>query len=249
VIERLLPAPGEADVSDERLLDLYRVPDAPRPWVRFEFVSSADGAASIEGRSGGLGNDGDRRVLQLLRRLPDVLLLGAGTVRAEGYGGELLDEAGRAWRRRRGLPDRPLVAVVSARLDLDPGLPFFTEAPERPLVVTIEAADPERRRALHPVARVLDAGEDALDPVRLRSVLGNEGRHVVHSEGGPTLFGAFARAGAVDDLCLSISPLLVGGGGPRIVAGGPLPAPAGLRLEHVLRAGDLLLLRYSALRG
>jgi riboflavin biosynthesis pyrimidine reductase len=246
MIERLHPGPVVADADDEDLLDWYAVPPGTDPWVRFEFIASADGAATVQGRAGGLGSAEDQRVLHLLRRLADVLLVGAGTIRAEGYGGELLDDSARAWRRRRGMRARPVVAVVSARLDLDPGSPFFAEAPERPLVLTAERADPDRRRALERVARVVEVGEREAEPRRILTALAADGHRVVHTEGGPTLFGAFQRADAVDDLCLSLSPTLAGSDEPRIVRDAPLPAPLELRLAHVLRADDLLLLRYAS---
>ena len=146
-MDRLFPA-RVADVDDEQLLSWYAMPERPEGWVRFNFVASADGAATVQGRSGGLGNAADFRVLHLLRRLADVLLVGAGTIRAEGYGGDLVGDDGRSWRLERGLSPHPPVAVVSGRLDLDPGAPLFTEAVARPIVVTTVQADPERRRAL-----------------------------------------------------------------------------------------------------
>jgi len=246
VIARLHPGPPVAEATDEQLLEWYAPPAGARPWVRFEFVSSADGAATVQGRSGPLGNAADRRVLHLLRRHADVLLVGAGTVRSEGYGGELVDAAGRAWRREHGMPARPVVAVVSGGLDLDPGSSFFARAPQRPLVFTTGAADAGRRRALQDVADVVLAGRDAIDPAALVASLAAMRYRVIHSEGGPALFGAFLAAGVVDELCLSVSPLLAGGDAPRIVRSGRLERPLPLRLRHVLAGGDLLLLRYTA---
>ena len=245
MISRLHPGPV-ADATDEQLLEWYAPPAQAQRWVRFEFVASADGAATVAGRSGPLGSAEDRRVLHLLRRQADVLLVGAGTIRAEGYSGELVDEAGRAWRRQHGLPARPVVAVVSGSLDLDPDAAFFTQAPRRPLVFTTRAADPARRRALQGVADVVLAGAEAVDPAQLVSSLAAMRHRVIHSEGGPALFGAFQRAGVVDELCLSISPLLAGGGAPRIVRSASIDEPVRLRLRHVLAGGDLLLLRYTA---
>jgi riboflavin biosynthesis pyrimidine reductase len=229
-------------LTDDQLLERYAVP-AARSWIRFNFIVGADGSATLAGRSGGLGNAADRRMLHLLRRPADVILVGAGTVRAEGYGGELLDEAGRSWRTSHGLPPRPVVAVVSGSLDLDPGSPFFTEAPARPLVLTSDAADSGRRRELEAVADVLVAGRDRVEPALVAAALEARSLRVLHSEGGPTLFGAFLRAGLVDDLCLSLSPLLVGGGLRLLPVA--LAGPRRMRLEHVLESEGLLLLRYA----
>jgi len=230
-------------LTDDELLERYAVPTSARSWVRFNFIVGADGAATLAGRSGGLGNAADRRMLHLLRLPADVVLVGAGTVRAEGYGGELLDDAGRGWRSAHGRAPRPVVAVVSGSLDLDPRAPFFTEAPERPLVFTSAAADPRKRRELDAVADVLLAGRDRVEPALLASALEAMRLRLIHSEGGPTLFAAFLQAGLVDDLCLSVSPLLVGGG-LRILPVA-LPEPSRLRLQHVLESEGLLLLRYA----
>ena len=102
--------------------------------------------------------------MQVLRTLADVVLVGAGTVRVEGYGGLRVDEQDAAWRRAHGMPEQPRVAVVSSRLDLDPGHPFFTRATVRPIVVTQRASPADRRAALADVADVLVCGDDAVDP-------------------------------------------------------------------------------------
>src|SRR3954447_19136285 len=112
MIERLHPGPAARLEADE-LVRAYAPPGGEHPSARFILVVSADGAATLGGRAGGLGNADDQRILLLLRRLSDVLLLGAGTVRAEGYGGELLDAAGLAWRREHRATDRPALAVLS----------------------------------------------------------------------------------------------------------------------------------------
>ena len=243
-MDGLFPTPI-ADVDDEQLLSWYAMPERPEGWVRFNFVASADGAATVQGRSGGLGNAADFRVLHLLRRLADVLLVGAGTIRAEGYGGDLVGDDGRAWRLEHGLSTHPPVAVVSGRLDLDPGAPLFTDAVTRPIVVTTVQADAERRRALARVADVVDAGVAAVDPVTAVRALAERGLVRVLSEGGPTLLGAFQQADAVDELCLSLSPVLVGGTSPRIAVGAGEHLRR-LQLAHVLEGEGLLLLRYLA---
>jgi riboflavin biosynthesis pyrimidine reductase len=245
-VDRLLPT-AVADVDDEQLLAWYAMPDRPEGWVRFNFVASADGAATVQGRSGGLGNAADFRVLHLLRRLADVLLVGAGTIRVEGYGGDLVGEDGRRWRTANGLSPHPPVAVVSGRLDLDPGAPLFTAAVARPIVVTTAQADAARRRELARVADVVDAGEASVDPATAVRVLAERGLVRVLSEGGPTLLGAFQQADAVDDLCLSLSPVMVGGTAPRIAVGSGEHLRH-MALAHVLESEGLLLLRYVAAR-
>ena len=119
-MRRLLPDPAP-EPDDAALLHSYAPPSGTDPFVRFNFVSSIDGAATLGGLSGELGTAADKRVFMLLRRAADVILVGAGTVRAEGYDGELLDAASRAWRLERGMSECPVLAVVSGHLDLDAG--------------------------------------------------------------------------------------------------------------------------------
>jgi Pyrimidine reductase, riboflavin biosynthesis len=241
-IRRILPGPGVA-LDDDALAALYiaGVPDAP--WTRVNFVSSLDGSATHDGRSGGLSDAADRRVFNLLRRLCDVIVVGAGTVRIEGYGGMRVDDASAAWRRQHGFEAQPLFAVVSARLDLDPGSRVFRDAPVRPIVLTGSAAPTEQRAALAEVATVIECGRDQVNPPEMIEALAGRGLRRIHCEGGPHLFGALVADGSVDELCLTLSPLLEGGGGPRITDG-VRSDPLGMRLKHVLASDDTLLLRY-----
>jgi riboflavin biosynthesis pyrimidine reductase len=246
VIDRLLPGPV-ADATDTQLLNWYTHPATTGSRVSFNFVSSLDGAATLNGRSGDLGNAADRRIMVLLRRTADVILLGAGTVRTEGYSGELIDADGTQWRQNHSRSDRPCLAVVSGSLRLDPGLAFFTAAAQRPLVFTTAEADPGRRRNLEKVADVITCGQRRLDVDVLIRELKGLGHSRIHSEGGPHLFGTFQQAGRVDELCLSVSPVLTGGPGTRIaVSPHEHPTPRRMRLAHVLRSGDMLFLRYLA---
>ncbi|MET0480147.1 MAG: pyrimidine reductase family protein [Mycetocola sp.] len=233
-----------ATLSDDEITDLYAVGDRSAPWLRVNFVSSIDGAGTHDGLTAGLGTPADKRVFDILRRLCDVVLVGAGTVRAEGYGPMRLDEPAVHWRREHGLSDQPVFAIVSAGLGLDPGHRIFTDAPVRPVVVTGEAAARERRTALAEVADVLVAGDENVDPRRMRSLLASRGLTQVHSEGGPSLFGDFLREDAVDEVCLTISPFAEGPGAGRIVAGAPTGIQRPMMLAHVLSSDGTLLLRY-----
>ncbi|WP_307852627.1 pyrimidine reductase family protein [Glaciihabitans sp. dw_435] len=242
-IDELWPTPG-LDLTDDALLAVYSRHGRQVPWTRVNFIQSVDGAATSGGLSGALGVPADKRVFDLLRRLADVVLVGAGTVRAEGYGPMRLDAPAVAWRRATGLSDHPVFAIVSGRLDLDPASPIFADAPVRPLVVTTGSSPLAKRRSLAEVADVLVCGEDELDIASLRAQLTARGLLQVHCEGGPSLFGSLAAAGAVDELCLTVSPQLVAGDAGRI-ASGALGAPVALALGSVLRSGSALLLRYT----
>ncbi|KDA04848.1 hypothetical protein DC31_04860 [Microbacterium sp. CH12i] len=239
-MNRIWPRPAD-HIDDDSILDTYRFPDPS--WLRMNFVSSIDGAATRSGRSGSLGGDADRRVFELLRRQADVILVGAGTVRAEGYGSMRLQDDAVRWRMERGVPEHPSFALVSGTLDLDPSSAVFTDAPSRPIVYTLGTAPESRRDALRPVADVVDAGADTLDPLKLREDLVARGLRHVHSEGGPSLFGAFIAAGAVDELCLTLASTLDAGDAGRISLSAHA-APTDMRLAAVLHAEEELFLRY-----
>ena len=245
-IERIFPDPV-SDASDAQLLDWYAA-EAPagRPWVRFNFVASADGAATHNGLSGQLGDAADHRVFALLRRLADVIVVGAGTIRAEGYAGELVSEADRQWRVAHGKPAHPHFAIVSGSLDLDPAGELFAISPVRPLVVTTRLADPGRLAEFAGVADVLIAGERSVDVDAMLAELDARGHRQVLSEGGPHLLGSFEQAGRVDELCLTVSPLLVGGRNPRVAVTAMEFPLRHLTLAQVLRADSTLILRYTA---
>jgi riboflavin biosynthesis pyrimidine reductase len=246
VIGALWPDAGVVLDDDALLAGYQRGTDSDHGdrgrWLRVNFVSSVDGSATRQGQSGGLGDAADRRVFALLRRLCDVVLIGAGTVRAEGYGGELVDPAAQRWRATHGLAEHPRLAIVSGDLALDPGLEVFQRAATRPLVITRETAPEDRRTALAAVADVVACGSASVDLGASLTLLAERGLRRVNCEGGPRLLGSLVAEGLLDELCLTLSPLLVSGDGPRIAAGAE--ADLGLRLAQVLRSADTLLLRY-----
>lgn len=240
---RMLAA--EEPLDDDALLALYTVADRSTPWLRANFISSIDGAATRGGQSGALGTPADRRVFALLRRLADVIVVGAGTVRAEGYAGPLLDEAAESWRLDHGLTAHPELAIISASLELDPDGELFTHAVRRPIVLAPAQASEARRAALERVADVVDCGEASVDLRMLRAVLAERGLTQQHGEGGPGVFAAMLEAGVVDELCLTVSPVVEAGDAGRI-ATGRHPVSAPMSLGHALIADDgTLLLRYT----
>jgi riboflavin biosynthesis pyrimidine reductase len=234
----------DGPLDDAALADHYSR-GAASHWLRVNFVSSIDGAATVNGVSGGLGGDADHRVFDLLRTLCDVVLVGAGTVRKEGYGAMRLSDADSATRVARGLAPQPVFAIVSGSLDLDPASSVFSEAPVRPIVVTSGAVTPSS--ALEQVADVLVCGETSVDPTVTLAALAERGLTRIHCEGGPSFFGSLLAADVVDELCLTLSPLLAGGASGRIV-GGDLPAPRRMSLAGLLNSEDNLMLRYVRAR-
>ena len=228
------------------LFDAYALPTRDRPRVRVNFISSADGAVTLDGRSGALGGATDRAVMQVLRTMADVVLVGAGTVRAEGYGGLAVDEEGVRWRRAHGLDDQPALAVVSAQLHLDPGDPVFTQAVRRPVIVTTDAAAAARGPLFEPVAGVLARGKETVDLAEMLGAFARRGWTQVLCEGGPHLFGALLQAGLVDEVCVTVAPRFVGGEAGRIVQG-VAEADRRFALAGVLADDEgFVFLRYAA---
>jgi riboflavin biosynthesis pyrimidine reductase len=214
--------------------------------VRVNFVSAVDGAAQVEGRSAGLQTPGDNRVFAALRDLADVVLAGAGTVRTEGYGAVALSDRRRSIRRDHGLREVARTAVISRSLRLDPASPLFVAAPAdaRTIVLTCQSAPAERRAALARVADVAICGDEVVEPAAARRALEERGLRRILSEGGPTAFADLVQGGVVDELCLSVSPLLVGPGPTRITAGAVWGQPAALTLVGLLEEDGALFLRY-----
>jgi riboflavin biosynthesis pyrimidine reductase len=246
-MRRLLPAPA-ADVAPE---EAYADPPSAegRPGVRVNMVASLDGAITIDGRSGGLGGAADLRVFRTLRALADVVLVAAGTLRNEGYGPPKLPDEAQAARRGRGQGRLPRIAVVSRSLGLDWGSRFFAEAPEdaRPLVVTCAASPGDAPPPAAEVADVIVAGDDEVDLGDALARLGGDGVASVLCEGGPSLNRALAAAGLIDELCLTISPMLVGGDGPRMLAGdAPRAGGVPMRLHAAYEDDGFLFLRHRA---
>jgi riboflavin biosynthesis pyrimidine reductase len=240
-IDRIWPQPGAQSLDDDQLLSSY--PSGSDSWLRVNFVSSVDGAVTADGRSAGLSSVADKRVFDLFRRLCDVVLVGAGTVRDEGYGPMRVESADADWRRASGRPDQPVFAIVSASLNLDPASRIFTEAPVRAIVVTIGSSPKAKRDALAEVADVMVCGDDTLDVDAMVDGLTLRGLGQVLCEGGPTLFSTILAADRVDELCLTVSPVLESGTAGRIT-NGSLAEPLGLSLAQVLVSDGTLLLRY-----
>jgi riboflavin biosynthesis pyrimidine reductase len=246
---------ADADLDEAALSSAY-APDRSRPGLRVNFVTSLDGAVEVGGYSEGLSGGADRAVFGLLRAHSDGLLVGAGTLRHEGYRGVRLDERRRAWRREHGFAEYPTLVVVSSTLDLDPDQAAFADAPVRPIVLTHAAGLLERRAAppagaartladLQAIADIVVCGESTVDLAAGLAELRRRGLDQVLCEGGPHLFGALLAADLVDEFCLTISPLLAGPGAGRIVAGPGRETPLGMRLIHVIEADDMLLARYA----
>lgn len=232
------------DLSDDELVTVYQSADRSVPHLRANFVASLDGAVEIDGQSKALTSSSDGRVFSRLRMLADVVMVGAGTIRDEGYNPLRLSKSSREWRQAHGLPENPTLAIVSSRLDLSPVNPVF-ESAARPLVITHAASPVDRREALGEVADVLVVGAAEVDLAAVVKQLAERGMPQILTEGGPHLLGALTEADLVDEMCLSLAPLLAGPGAGRITAGVRTTLTRRMKLESVLCADDgYLFMRY-----
>jgi riboflavin-specific deaminase-like protein len=225
-------------------------PAGRRPRVFLNMVCTADGRATLGGRSGAIGNRADRELFHALRTAVDAVLIGAGTVRAERYRRLVKDESQRRLRRERGLSEEPLACIVSASLNLSPETIPLLADPAARLVVITPSATAELPAHTIPAEYIRTARHGLLDlPSALTELHTRLGVRTVLCEGGPHLNGALLAAGLVDKLFLSLAPKLGGGAdgeaSRRIVCGPELHPPVELKLCDVLESEGCLLLRYD----
>ncbi|WP_020501167.1 dihydrofolate reductase family protein [Sciscionella marina] len=232
--------PEQAQLDEQALERRYSYPDR---WLVVNFVSSADGAVESGGHSAPLSTPPDRVVYHLGSDLADVVLLGAGTAVGEGFHGVRPDELTARRRAEYGLAPVAPIAVVSTGPTLPPDAPVLTDVLVPSIVLTCGDAPVEQRRAWAGTgSEVIVAGRDRVDLGVARAALEERGLHRIDCEGGPTLFGSLLAKGLVDELRLTLAPMLLSGPAGRIAAGAPVDAR--LRLDSVLTQADTLLMRY-----
>ena len=213
---------GGAPTDDDQLYQLYAYPESDTPVVRGNAIASLDGGATTDGTSGGLGGSGDRHLFAVQRELADVIVVGAGTARAENYSGARMTAAQRQRRQRRGQSEVPPLAVVTRSGVLEHDLPVLTQTEVPPLVITCaDNADTARGRLGSAAQVIACSGTDPsrVDLAVALAQLADRGLLRVLNEGGPSLLGAFVAANLLDEICLTSAPLLVGGGAVRITTG------------------------------
>lgn len=234
--------------SLDELADAYAYPDlAPgESWLRANMVSSLDGAGQHDGRSQPLSSDSDMRIFGTLRGLADVIVVGAQTVRQEGYRPARAREAFAARRAAAGQGPAPVIAVVSASLDLDFTLPLYTEPLVPTLVLTGAAAPADRvAEARAAGAEVVIAGDGpGVEPARATAALAERGLRRQLTEGGPRLLGQFVAAGVLDEMCLTVSPTMTAGSAQRIAGGPSVAVPQRFAVASVLEEAGFLFTRY-----
>jgi riboflavin biosynthesis pyrimidine reductase len=241
-----------AEVPD--VLAPYLGVDRSRPmhecWVTGHMVAGLDGTSAVGGRVGPLSTSPDQALFRRMRQIADMVLVGAETVRSEGYGPVRLSDEAQQWRRRLGMSPTPPLAVVSRSLGFDWTAKVFTDAPEdaRTHLITCAAADPKRLAEAEELATVIVAGDERVEPAAALQALAELGRRVVLCEGGPTWLGELVAADRLDELCLTISPLM--GGDPLPVSVTPPGSRlAAFELKDTMAQDHTLFLRYERAAG
>jgi riboflavin biosynthesis pyrimidine reductase len=243
-VQTLWPDPAPDELTDQALEQLYAYPaELDRPWVQVNFVTSLDGAVTVAGRSAGLSGPGDQKVFHIQRDLADVILVGATTALIERYRGLKHNEVRAERRERLGLAPLPPVAVVTGKCSITPDSLLVSDTIVPPVVLTCEAA-PGRDILAKAGADVVVAGDEHVDLSLALAELGRRGLYRVNCEGGPRLFGGMIAADLVDQLCLTMSPLLTAGDSGRIANGPVLAEARRMRLAAALRDDDFLMLTY-----
>lgn len=254
-MRRLLPVTEPTALAMDRewtlddLADAYAYPEEATGeghWLRANMVSTLDGAAHHDGRSQGISNATDMRIFGMLRGLADAVVVGAQTVRLEGYRPARARDAFAARRAAAGQGPAPAIAVVSASLDLDFSLPLFASPLVPTLVVTGAGAPSDRvHAAAEAGVQVVIAGDGAaVEPARAVAELARRGLTRLLTEGGPRLLGQFVSAGVLDELCLTMSPMLTSGDAQRIAAGPAVLVPERFSLTALLEEEGFLFSRY-----
>lgn len=210
-------------LTDTEIRRLYaHLPTVGRPRIRTNSVTTLDGAACAEdGLSGALGGEIDTRVFEILRFLSDVILVGAGTARSEGYG-----------------PAPRPIAVVSRSLDI----------PERlinsgQVVITTADAPADKVARLRETLDVIAVGEGRIDWLAVLDQFSRWGWQHVLCEGGPSLQSELVAHDLVDEMCVTIAPVLASGPAPRIVHGSAA-VDRPMQLAHAVEADGALLTRW-----
>ena len=217
-----------------------------RPWLMANMIMSVDGAFAVEGRSGGLGSPADHQLFHTLRAACDAVLVAAGTARTEGYrrpstsDPELVEQ-----RRLRHMSDAPDLYVVSRALDLPGDMPLRGGDGATPVALHPSEADCSGLDTTGLTLRALpvEPGGIGVDLTAALESIAADGHRVVLCEGGPSLLGALQRHGLLDELFLSISPVIAGGVQLGLMGRGPL-APGPVSLRSLYEADGMLLADY-----
>jgi riboflavin biosynthesis pyrimidine reductase len=229
-----------------------RTPINSRPWMLLNMVNSVDGFISFEGKAGGLSGPMDKNIYQIIRGLADIILVGAGTVRAENYNAPKTPEGSLAeFRKSRGQEKRPRIAVLSSELNLNPDMGLFAKRhleDKPPLIYTKSESFKKNGSQFISSSEIIDFPEEELHVSRVVENLFDQNAKIVVCEGGPNLNAHLLAAGVIDEFCLSLSPRVVGGEDPALLLNQPVNSPIELSLDRILLEDEFLFCRYLTIR-
>jgi riboflavin-specific deaminase-like protein len=245
-LRQLLPGPKRTTVGEViESLSFERLASPGRPYTVVNFVATADGRTAFRGRSGALSDPADRAIFHGLRERVDAVFAGTQTMRTERYGRMVRDPQRRERRAAAGLAPDPLAVVVSRSGNVPTDIPLFDDPDSRIVVFTPRPPElPENRGAQIDLVR-LDPGQLTLTTVMRRLRADYDVRSLL-CEGGATVFGALLQEHLVDELFLSVAPMLAGGGTePPVTSGPELPELQPLHPVWALERDGALFLRYA----
>ncbi len=253
-MRRLIPVPTADDLDVDALAAHYAYPDSSSMsaddlegfTVRANMVSSVDGAITLDGKSKPISGTADWYLYGLQRALADVIVVGAGTARAEGYGPGRARAEFKHLREAAGQPEAPTLALVTRRGDIDPNADYLGGS-TRAIVITCAAG----RRNLDAVSERADiviAGENEVDLSYALAQVARRGHRRILTEGGPHLLGSLLDGGLLDELVTSLSPLVVGGDSGRMIEGATADV-RDLDLVGLLESDGALFMHYRRKRG
>ena len=242
-VHQIFPPPVAEVEADDVYRD-QRPPVGGRPWLMMNMVSTVDGITELDGGSGPLGSPGDKDIFGTIRTLPDIIMVGSATAVSEQYNPPSTSVSTKARRLANGAWPVARIAVVSSRLEFDLTLPMFQRPSQRPLVITTVDADPLKLDQIAEHADLIRCGIGSVDLPQAMREMNELGAQRVLSEGGPSLNGALLQDELVDEVFLSVAPLM-GGSNQRGIARGDIPHIHELELRHVLTEDHFLFLRYT----
>lgn len=239
--------------TDLDLVDIvnrdHRAARPDRPWIGVNMVTSLDGAVAVDGRSGGLSSEADKEMFRALRQMPDAIIVGAGTARAENYGPVRLSDDIQLARQQRSLSALPRLVVISGRLQFDASARLFEDETQRPILITTNERAENAPQSLHAVAEIIGCGVNNVDIEKAMKTLREMNIGVALCEGGPTLNAELLNAQMIDEWFLTLSPVLVGGNEMRAIqemnAHGMNAQAIDLPLQRIIEADGMLMTRYA----
>lgn len=215
-----------------------------QPWVTLNMISSIDGSATSSGLSGELGSKGDKLIFESLRAAADFILVAANTAKLEKYGIPEVSKEVSERRLARGQTKTPRLVLISKSLNFENDCKFLNaddlDANEMPIIYTTENSPAEKKSELEKNTELRVAGKNSVELTQVLTELGRQG-NIILTEGGPSLNGQLLKADLLDELCLTLSPMIVGGDGPRIFSGDNSGTTKNLQLQRILQDEDSML--------